>query len=504
LHKQTINLIMKKSIIFLSMGIFLSLASLSNAQKFWREDWKGSTAQGQLTYTGPNGAWTTAASGANGADGNVWYFSNWEEGLDSGQCGAGQVGPATAHMGFTTNSPLMWPVYQALNGATNPDQGAVIDDDSPQPTNTNLRLESPVITCAGRTGIVLSFNYIEGKADGSTAEATVVYSANGGGSWSTIATPPELDSCGNGEGHWTHYSVALPATANNNTNVKIGFNWTNGMLEREDSIFDNYFTPVVSFAVDSIVLAVPPPVANFSANDTLICVGDTVEFTDLSTNSPTHWKWYFHNGNPATSTKQDTNVIYNTPGTDSVKLVVSNGGGSDSVTVKKCIHVLAKPAPTFAGSGHDTVCKGSIASITATGGTKYLWSNGATTSTVTFTANADTTYCVSVGNGACSKDTCRRVYVKTCAGVEDIMDQDNISIYPNPANNTVNLEFTKAISGNAKIEISDITGRLVSTQVLSASEGKTIPIDISSMAAGMYIMKVTTGTNVYFDKFIKQ
>lgn len=427
---------MKRTIIFLFMGIFISLASLSNAQQFWIEKWTGSTAQGQITYSGPNGAWSVVRSGANGADSNVWYFSNWEEGMGRGQCGAGQTGPASAHMGFTRKSPLMWPLYQTFNSATNPDQGAVIDDDSPDPTNTNLRLQSPLINCTGKTNITLSFNYIEGKADGTTAEATVMYSSNGGTTWSLLATPPELDSCTNWEGNWTYYSVPLPASANGNANVKIGFNWTNGMLEHDDSIFDNTTIPVVSFAVDSIALSTvssAAPVANFSANDTSICIGDTVRFTDMSTNSPTSWKWTFENGTPANSTLQDPVIVYHTAGYDSVKLVVKNGSGSDSLTIKKYIHV------------------------------------------------------------------------KNCGlGISGIADNNTINLYPNPANNTINLEFANSIGENAKVDITDITGRLVSTQILNASSGKIIAINISGIATGMYIVKITAGTNVYVEKFIKQ
>lgn len=426
---------MKKSITMLLAGIFISLASLSNAQQFWIEKWTGSTAQGQLTYTGPNGAWTVFHSGANGADSNVWYFSNIEGGEGRTMCGAGG-GHATAHMGFTRNSPLMWPLYQFFNSATNPDQGAVIDDDSPDPTTTNQRLESPTINCTGKTNIKLSFNYIEGKADGSTAEASVWY--YNGTTWALLSTPAELDSCTSGQGLWTYYSVALPASANGNANVKIGFNWTSGMLEHEDSIFDNSLGSeiIVSFAVDSVALSTisgAAPVANFMASDTIVCVGDSVHFTDLSTNTPTSWKWYFENGNPLTSTLQNPWVIYNTVGVDSVKLVVKNASGSDSVTVKK------------------------------------------------------------------------RIYVKSCGtGIPAIADNNNISLYPNPANSNINLKFANAISGNTAIEVTDITGRVISTQVLNASAGKIMSIDISNMASGMYIIKVTAGGNVYFDKFIKQ
>ncbi len=66
------------------------------------------------------------------------------------------------------------------------------------------------------------------------------------------------------------------------------------------------------------------PVANFTASTTMICVGQSITYTDLSTNAPTTWNWTFTGGTPPTSTMQNQTVVYNTPGTYSVKLVVSN------------------------------------------------------------------------------------------------------------------------------------------------------------------------------------
>src|SRR4029079_8123219 len=68
-----------------------------------------------------------------------------------------------------------------------------------------------------------------------------------------------------------------------------------------------------------------PPNANFVANQNNICVNDAVDFTDLSTNSPTSWNWTFYGAIPPTSTAQNpTGIVYPTAGIYNVKLVVSN------------------------------------------------------------------------------------------------------------------------------------------------------------------------------------
>ena len=75
------------------------------------------------------------------------------------------------------------------------------------------------------------------------------------------------------------------------------------------------------------------PVANFTANSTGIVADSSVNFTDISTNSPTSWSWTFQGGSPSSSTVQNpSDITYSTAGCYDVKLVATNTFGSDSLT----------------------------------------------------------------------------------------------------------------------------------------------------------------------------
>src|ERR1700733_11028806 len=116
-----------------------------------------------------------------------------------------------------------------------------------------------------------------------------------------------------------------------------------------------------------ILSAQSVPVANFSTFDTAICSGSAISFTDLSTNSPTSWKWTFIGAVPDTSTQQNPfNIIYPTAGYYPVKLVVNNGSGSDSLTIANYIHVYSRPNVYFTGA--TDLCQGSTTLVTAHGG----------------------------------------------------------------------------------------------------------------------------------------
>jgi PKD repeat protein len=71
------------------------------------------------------------------------------------------------------------------------------------------------------------------------------------------------------------------------------------------------------------------PVADFSADVTSGAAPLTVQFTDLSTNSPTSWAWDFDGDGTVDSTEQNPSHDFDAEGTYTVSLTASNAGGSD-------------------------------------------------------------------------------------------------------------------------------------------------------------------------------
>jgi PKD repeat protein len=79
-----------------------------------------------------------------------------------------------------------------------------------------------------------------------------------------------------------------------------------------------------------------PPVANFTADVTSGNAPLTVNFTDLSTNTPTSWSWQFGDG--GTSTLQNPTYVYNAAGTYTVTLTVTNADGSNTLAMPAYIN----------------------------------------------------------------------------------------------------------------------------------------------------------------------
>jgi len=80
--------------------------------------------------------------------------------------------------------------------------------------------------------------------------------------------------------------------------------------------------------------AAPALTAGFSANDTNICAGGSVTFTDQSIGSPTIWNWSFPGGSPGSYSGQNPPAIaYSSSGQYNVTLIVSDSSTTDT-TIK--------------------------------------------------------------------------------------------------------------------------------------------------------------------------
>lgn len=115
------------------------------------------------------------------------------------------------------------------------------------------------------------------------------------------------------------------------------------------------------------------PTANFSANSTTVCPGTSVTFTDLCTNSPTSWQWSFPGGNPSSSTQQNPQIQYSSPGTYSVTLIATNSVGSDTHVKTDYITVNSLAAASITASGPTTFCQGGSVTLNAGPGSAYQW-----------------------------------------------------------------------------------------------------------------------------------
>jgi len=139
----------------------------------------------------------------------------------------------------------------------------------------------------------------------------------------------------------------------------------------------------------SITVNVTPGITAAVSPNTTICSGDAATLTASNGSS---YSW---------SSGQSTSSIVVTPSSTTTYSVVAYSGScsdTQSVTVTISNNITATI------NGPTNICTGGSATLTASGGTTYLWSNSATTSSIVVTPATNTSYTVIAFSGSCSDD----------------------------------------------------------------------------------------------------
>jgi PKD repeat protein len=91
--------------------------------------------------------------------------------------------------------------------------------------------------------------------------------------------------------------------------------------------------------------------------------------------------------------------------------------------------------------------------------------------------------------------------VATCSGVGEMVASENILVYPNPANSSVNIKIPSEIGGDYNIKLSDMSGRIVINESIKTNNNSGVNrIDISKLLSGLYIIEITNNTNRLIQK----
>lgn len=135
-----------------------------------------------------------------------------------------------------------------------------------------------------------------------------------------------------------------------------------------------------------------------ASGPTTFCQGGSVM---LTANPGTSYLW----SNSATT----QSITVSTSGSFSV--TVNHPNGCSSTSPATAVTVNSIPATSITASGPTTFCDGNNVILTATAGNAYLWSNGATTRTITVTATGSFTVTVTHTNGCVSSSAATVVSV---------------------------------------------------------------------------------------------
>lgn len=250
------------------------------------------------------------------------------------------------------------------------------------------------------------------------------------------------------------------------------------------------------------------PQPNFSLPlDTDICGGETVQFTNTSTDATSYY-WEFEAGTPATSTDTDPLVTYFATGTYDVTLYAIDQGDTNSYQQQISVNVSGQPVASFNSNSPVYMPNTAIYFTNNSSNSNfYEWDFGdGNTSADSNPWNSYSgagTYTVTlIGmNNICPNDTSIQV-------VEII---DNVSVgenetadffaFPNPFDEVIKID---GVTGtDFKVKLLDGTGRLILNE-------KDFDFDqmqfaaLQYLAAGVYIIEIEDNGQVEQYRLIKK
>ncbi|MFM9948535.1 MAG: gliding motility-associated C-terminal domain-containing protein [Saprospiraceae bacterium] len=150
------------------------------------------------------------------------------------------------------------------------------------------------------------------------------------------------------------------------------------------TVTNNGCTDVASVTVLVNNVLIP----NVEAAPAVVCPGQT---TTLTASGGTTYLWDTGATDPSISVAPLVNTTYSVTVTNNG----CTGSGSVTVTVDASLSTTATASP-------DTICDGQAATLTATGGGAYLWSDGQTDASISVMPAGTTTYSVTVSNNGCT------------------------------------------------------------------------------------------------------
>jgi hypothetical protein len=127
------------------------------------------------------------------------------------------------------------------------------------------------------------------------------------------------------------------------------------------------------------------------------------------------------------------------------------------------------------------------------------------TPTVNLTGlTAGTTYYVWVRDscdGALTGWTSKSFVTKTVNVADAYAENFTVSAFPSPVQNTLNIAIDGAIGNDAKIQLLDLSGRVIKTAEVNASK---LELNMQELAAGMYLLKYTDNIHNQTIKITKE
>lgn len=152
----------------------------------------------------------------------------------------------------------------------------------------------------------------------------------------------------------------------------------------------------------------------------------------------------------------------------------------------------------------DSACPGDTITLYALNfANSYLWSTGDTTASIDVTTSG--IYSVTTTDALTCESTAYDTIVfdpALCTGINEEEITHAIYVYPNPASGSVNVKVDQALTQDAYLDITDISGKVVLTQSLFSDAPDGQHILLEGIAPGLYFIILHSDGRTNAEKLI--
>ncbi len=307
---------------------------------------------------------------------------------------------------------------------------------------------------------------------------------------------PTADA-GNNQTVCTGISVILIATGG------VNYQWTNGVTQGvpfSPTATNTYNVTVTDSngcsATNNVIVTINPfpSAANTISGSVIVCPGqDSINYIVPVISDASSYVWTLPAGTTGTSSTNSIFVNYGyTAVSGNITVEGQNSCGYGIVSTLPVTVYQIPPTPVITNNG-------STLTSNASNGNQWYKNNtllpGATNQV--YVISADGNYYDIVTLNGCSSDTSNIISYNV--GIEEFITSDEITVFPNPANDKIIIEYS-IITKNQTISVYSILGQLLIQQPMLQTK---INIDVSSFPSGIYAVEMKTEKGIALKKFVK-
>ncbi len=225
--------------------------------------------------------------------------------------------------------------------------------------------------------------------------------------------------------------------------------------------------------------------SNLQSNNVSICNGQSYTINPIGMTSFT-----VQGGSGSAIVSPTINTTYTVTGTNSLTGCSSNG----------IISLSVNPSPTISITGNQTICAGEYVNLNASGANTYTWNNSWVANNISVTPSTSTVfYVMGANSNGCVGTASAQIIVTECTGINSIISQNEIQIYPNPNAGvfTINLKSYD----NCFIKITNVLGQIIKTQKAEMIND----FNIKTFKNGIYFITILNNNQpIYKGSIIKE